>query len=117
MYGETVYYPFAPQALYQAAMNITFLSGRFNYYQEQPGYSANGVYNGVLGLNFERTEKYIILASADGKKLRKLNYRTKYVGQDITGSSISYKCYLPKSLSYRGNLSNFSALIRVVLIV
>ena len=79
-----VYYPFAPSALYQEGMNVSFVSGRFSFYQEQAGYGSNGVYNGVLGLSFDRTEKYVVLSSADGKKIRKLNFRTTYVGIDIT---------------------------------
>ena len=79
-----VYYPFAPKALYQEGMNVSFVSGRLAYFQEQSGYASAGIYNGVLGAVFDRTEKYVFLTASDGKKVRKLNFRTTYVGSDIT---------------------------------
>ena len=83
-----IYYPFAPNALYQEGMNISFVSGRFSFYAETPGYGANGIYNGVLAVAFERTEKFAFLTTGDGKKARKLNYRTTQVGPDITRKCI-----------------------------
>ena len=79
-----IYYPLAPKALYQEGMNVSFVSGRFGFYQESPGFGADGIYNGVLGVIFERTEKFAFLTSADGKKVRKLNFRTTQVSADIT---------------------------------
>ena len=81
-----IYSPFAPTALFQQAMNLSFISGQFSFYQEQAGYGSNGVYNGVLGIAFDRTENFAFLTSADGKKIRKLNYRTTFVGSDISGT-------------------------------
>jgi hypothetical protein len=95
-----IYYPLAPKALYQEGMNVSFVSGRFGFYQESPGFGADGIYNGVLGVTFERTEKFAFLTSADGKKVRKLNYRTTQVGPDITckriveSNRIIDACYL-----------------------
>ena len=80
-----IYYPLAPNALYQEGMNISFVSGDSKKFQEKAGFGSDGAYNGAFGLAFERTEKYSFVGSADGKKLRKLNYRTTQVGLDITG--------------------------------
>ena len=79
-----IYYPLAPRALYQEAMNISFVSGRFGFFSEFAGFGADGSYNGVLGIAFDQTEKFAVLTSADGKKVRKLNIRTTQVGNDIT---------------------------------
>ena len=79
-----IYYPLSPNALYQEGMNVSFVSGRFLFFNEVAGYGADGAYNGVLGIVFDRTEKYAFLTSADGKKLRKLNVRTTQVGPDIS---------------------------------
>jgi hypothetical protein len=79
-----IYYPLAPNALYQEAMNVSFVSGRVLFFNEVAGYGADGSYNGALGIVFDRTEKYAFVTSADGKKLRKLNIRTTQVGEDIS---------------------------------
>jgi hypothetical protein len=79
-----IYSPFAPSALYQESMNLSFISGSKGTYQEQAGQGTGGIYNGVLGVTFDRTYTYGFITSADGKKLRKLNYQTAYVGSDIT---------------------------------
>jgi hypothetical protein len=86
-----IYYPFAPNALYQSAMNVSFVSGRSRYFQEEAGFGSQGSYNGVLGITFDETEKWGFLTSADGKKVRKLNQRTTYLPPDITSSS--YRLY------------------------
>ena len=78
-----IYYPFAPNAKYQEGMNVSFVSGRTGFYQEIAGFGSEGIYNGALGIAFEKTEKYAFVGSADGKKIRKLNYRTTQVGLDI----------------------------------
>jgi hypothetical protein len=83
-----VYYPFAPNALYQSGMNVSFVSGRVNYFQEEAGFGSQGSYNGVLGIAFDETEKWGFLTSADGKKVRKLNLRTTYLPPDITSKII-----------------------------
>jgi len=85
-----IYYPFAPNAYYQEGMNVSFVSGRTGFYQETEGFGSQGIYNGALGLAFEKTEKYAFVASADGKKLRKLNYRTSQVGLDICSTNLAY---------------------------
>ena len=84
VWGQYIYYPYAPNALYQQGMNVSFVSGLFQNYQEQAGFGSSGVYNGAFGVTFDRTEQYLFVTSADGKKIRKLNYRTTYVGSDIT---------------------------------
>ena len=76
--GQYIYYPYAPRALYQPAMNVSFVSGSLGFFDEADGYGKEAGYNGCLGITFDRTEKYLFVGSADGKKLRKLNYYTKY---------------------------------------
>ena len=73
-----------PNALYQQWMNVSFVSGRLSYYAESAGFHSGGVYNGVLGITFDKTESYGFLTSADGKKVRKLDLATTQVGNDIT---------------------------------
>jgi hypothetical protein len=75
---------FAPNALYQMWMNVSFVSGRLGYFAETAGFHSGGVYNGVLGIALDKTEKYGFLTSADGKKVRKLDLKTTQVGLDIT---------------------------------
>ena len=81
-----VYYPFSPNALFQAGMNVSFMSGKYTFYNELPGFGDSGVYNGAFGVTFERTEQFVFVSSADGKNLRKLNYRTTFVGEEITST-------------------------------
>jgi hypothetical protein len=88
--SEYVYYPYAPLARYQSNMNITFVSGRTGYYQETAGFGSNGVYNGVLGITFERTENFAFLTTAIGKTIRKLNVRTTFVGEPLTRTFFLY---------------------------
>jgi len=84
--ADYIYYPLAPNALYQPGMNVSFVSGRTGYYAEIAGYGSDGQYNGALGITFDRTEKYAFVTSASGKKIRKLNLRTSQVGDDITSN-------------------------------
>ena len=79
-----VYSPLAPNALYQEGMNVSFVSGQLKSFAEQAGFGSNGIYNGAFGLIFEKSEKYAFVGSADGKKIRKLNFRTTQVVLDIT---------------------------------
>ena len=83
-----IYYPFAPNALYQSGINVSFVSGRSRYFQEEAGFGSQGSYNGVLGITFDETEKWGFLTSADGKEVRKLNLRTTYLPPDITSKII-----------------------------
>ena len=78
------YYPFVPNALYQTGMNVSFVSGMFSFFQDNAGFGTSGSYNGVIGITFDRTEKFGFLTTADGKVLRKLNLRTTYVSSDVT---------------------------------
>jgi hypothetical protein len=82
------YNPLAPKALYQTGMNVSFVSGDSTVFAERAGYGSDGKYNGALGVAFERSEKYAFVGSADGKKIRKLNYRTSFVNIDITGMTL-----------------------------
>ena len=68
-------------------MNVTTWSGIFSTFQDVAGFGTSGGYNGVLGVTFDRTEQYNLLCDADGKQIRKLNYRTTYVSSDITNSN------------------------------
>lgn len=65
-------------------MNISLISGTFESSSEKVGYGRAGSYGGTLGITFDRTENYLFIASADTKTIRKLNYRTTYVGPNIT---------------------------------
>ena len=108
VWGQYIYYPYAPNALYQQGMNVSFVSGLFQNYQEQAGFGSSGVYNGAFGVTFDRTEQYLFVTSADGKKIRKLNYRTSYVGSDITRKYClvpycSVMCVLRFYLEYNGS--------------
>ncbi len=87
-----IYYPFAPNAHYQEGMNFSFFSGYKTTYAETAGYADKGTYNGVLSVAFERTEKFAFLTTGDGKKIRKINYRTSLVGPDIT-RKLCYLCF------------------------
>lgn len=78
--------PSVPNALYQEWMNVSFVSGRLNYFAETAGFASSGVYNGVLGITFDKTESYGFLTSADGKKVRKLSLKTTQVGLDVTSA-------------------------------
>lgn len=80
-----VYYPFAPSALYQAGMNVSFVSGKAGFFADVAGYGSSGAYNGALGIALDRTERFAFISSADGKGIRKLNIRTTQVGGSITG--------------------------------
>ena len=82
--SQYIAYPFAPNALYQPWMNVSFVSGRFSYYAEAAGFHSSGIYNGVLGITFDKTETYGFLTSADGKTVRKLDLQTTQVGLDVT---------------------------------
>ena len=88
------YYPFVPTGLYQTGMNVSFVSGRFSFFQEIAGYGSGGSYNGVIGITFDQTEKFGFLTTSDGKILRKLNLRTTLVTADITGKLLSILLYL-----------------------
>jgi hypothetical protein len=90
MNGYT-YYPYAPNALYQHWLNVSFASGKLGFFSEKAGVGSGGSYNGVLGITFDKTEKYAFLTSADGKKLRKLRLNDEYVGLDITRKRIKLK--------------------------
>ena len=92
--SQYITYPFAPDALYQPWMNVSFVSGRLGYFAETAGISSSGVYNGVLGITFDKTETYGFLTSADGKKVRKLDLKTTEVGLDVTRkcSFFCFKC-------------------------
>jgi hypothetical protein len=78
------YYPFAPNALYQTGMNVSFVSGVFSFFQDTAGFGSSGSYNGVIGITLDRTETFGFLTTVDGKALRKLNLRTTYVSSDVT---------------------------------
>jgi len=88
---QYIAYPFAPNALYQPWMNVSFVSGKLGYFAETAGFHSSGVYNGVLGITFDKTETYGFLTSADGKKLRKLDLQTTQVGIDVTRTYLLHK--------------------------
>jgi hypothetical protein len=92
---QYIAYPFAPNALYQPWMNVSFVSGRLGFFAETAGFHSAGVYNGVLGITFDKTETFGFLTSADGKKLRKLDLQTTQVGLDVTRKIHSYILHKP----------------------
>jgi hypothetical protein len=92
---QYIAYPFAPNALYQPWMNVSFVSGRLGFFAETAGFHSSGVYNGVLGITFDKTETYGFLTSADGKKVRKLDLQTTQVGLDVTSKIHSYLLHKP----------------------
>ena len=65
-------------------MNVSFVSGRLGYFTETAGFHSGGIYNGVLGIAFDKTETYGFLTSAGGKSVRKLDLKTTQVGLDVT---------------------------------
>jgi hypothetical protein len=101
--SQYIHYPLAPNALYQPWMNVSFVSGRLGYFAETAGFHSSGVYNGVLGIAFDKTETYGFLTSADGSKVRKLDLQTTQVGLDVTRKytfCLIYKTYNSLLLSY-----------------
>ena len=82
--SQYISYPFAPDALYQPWMNVSFVSGRLSYYTDAAGFHSSGMYNGVLGITLDKTETYGFLTSAYGKTVRKLDLQTTQVGLDVT---------------------------------
>jgi hypothetical protein len=83
-YGCLVSNPSAPRALYDVGINVSFVSGTFQYFAETPGIGNNASYNGVFGIALDRTENYAFLSSAEGKRIRKLTLSSTAVGTDIT---------------------------------
>jgi len=79
-----VFSPFAPNALYQKWLNVTFVAGKLSYFSEVAGIGSTASFNGVLGIAFDKTEAYAFLTSADGKKVRKMELSTRNVGSDVT---------------------------------
>lgn len=76
----------SPKALYEEGFQVGPFAGRQNFYQDLSAIGTSAGFNGVSPVAFERTEKFAIVASSDGKKIRKIDLRTKFVGVDITPS-------------------------------
>jgi hypothetical protein len=68
-------------------MNVSLASGRLSYFADVPGTGPSASYNGILGVAFDKSEKYAFLTSADGKQVRLLTVATNYVGYSITRES------------------------------
>jgi hypothetical protein len=79
-----VQYDLAPNAIYHNWLDVRFVSGSLQVFAETPGVGNHSAYNGVLGAAFDKTEDYLFLSTAEGKKIRKLNIATTAVGSDVT---------------------------------
>ncbi len=79
--------PPALEALYQTGIDVRTISGTRFYFRSMSGIGTEASYNGVMGVAFDRTEKYAFISNPDGKNIRKLNYRTTLVDSPngITG--------------------------------
>ena len=83
--GNYFHYSLARNALYQEGMMVSLVSGMIDLSLEHSGIGTSAAYHGVLGLAFDRTEKYAFISSGDGKSIRKLNFRDGEVGGVISG--------------------------------
>jgi len=75
--------PWAPKALYQELMKVSTVAGRLSYFAESPGIGSYGVFNGVLGIALDHSEKYAFAFSADGKSFRRIVLSTNFVESNI----------------------------------
>ena len=71
-------------------MNVSFMSGRYQFFSEAAGYASMGSYNGVLGLALDRLGSYAYLTSGDGKTIRKLSITSTEVGLNIAGKYFAF---------------------------
>jgi hypothetical protein len=67
-------------------MDVSLEAGKLGFFAESPGIGASASFNGALGIALDRTEQIAYVTSADGKKLRRINLLTHYVGSDFTGN-------------------------------
>ena len=86
-----VYYPFAPNALYQKYMQVSLAAGQYRFYNDLAGIGSYSSFNGVYGIGFDNTETYALITSVESKKFRKLRLSDEFAGPDITRKS-HYLC-------------------------